>query len=443
MAFSPQLAKAVESLNYRVTVGEVASQAGINLNIAQAGLLDLASNAGGHLQVAETGDIVYEFPRNFRAILRNKYFKIRLREWLEKVWNVAFYIIRISFGIALILSIVLMTIAILVLIIAASSSRDDNSSGGGSRRSGGSFNMPMLIWWGPDLFNVFRPNYYRRRRSLAAPQIPTVRDKNPSDMNFLEAVFSFIFGDGDPNADLDERRWQTIGQVIRNNNGAVIAEQIAPYLDDLSTTEKEEESYMLGVLARFNGYPEVSPEGDIIYYFPELQVMAQERSKTFVPAYLAEEHWQFTAASQLQKFLAMGLGGVNIVLALMLGAMLQDQEIVYQLGGFIAFINGLFPVLLGYAIAFLAIPLFRYFWLQNRNNKIKERNLQRQSRAAVLAEGYPQIQNKLKYAQQFSAQNILAPEDITYSTEQDLLDQSLERQEKIDIEWQKRLDQEL
>jgi hypothetical protein len=30
-------------------------------------------------------------------------------------------------------------------------------------------------------------------------------------MNFLEAIFSWVFGDGDPNADFDKMRWQAVG----------------------------------------------------------------------------------------------------------------------------------------------------------------------------------------------------------------------------------------
>jgi hypothetical protein len=63
--------QAIERLGYRVTVGDVAAQAGLDLNSAQQGLLALASDAGGHLQVAESGDIVFAFPQDFRSIIRS------------------------------------------------------------------------------------------------------------------------------------------------------------------------------------------------------------------------------------------------------------------------------------------------------------------------------------------------------------------------------------
>ncbi len=78
---NPDIIQAVERLGYRVTVGDVAAQAGLDVNLAQQGLLALASEAGGHLQVAESGDIVYLFPENFRTILRSKFLSLRLREW--------------------------------------------------------------------------------------------------------------------------------------------------------------------------------------------------------------------------------------------------------------------------------------------------------------------------------------------------------------------------
>jgi hypothetical protein len=146
---------AVEQLGYRVTVGDVATQAGLNVAEAGQGLLALAADAGGHLQVAESGDIVYQFPQNFRTILRNKYLQLRLQEWWQKVWGIIFYLIRISFGIFLVVSIALITVTIIIIITAGNSDRDsDNRS---NNYSGGGF------FYFPDLFWYFSPNYYDTR----------------------------------------------------------------------------------------------------------------------------------------------------------------------------------------------------------------------------------------------------------------------------------------
>jgi hypothetical protein len=51
---------------------------------------------------------------------------------------------------------------------------------------------------------------------------------------FLESTFSYIFGDGDPNADIEQQRLKLLASVIRSAGGAVTAEQLAPYLDPAS-----------------------------------------------------------------------------------------------------------------------------------------------------------------------------------------------------------------
>jgi hypothetical protein len=435
MAPDRTIMKAVEQLGYRVTVGDVATQAGLNINLAQQGLLALASDAGGHLQVAESGEIAYLFPKNFRSILRNKFLRLQLQEWWEKVWRVLFYLIRISFGIVLLLSIVLIFVAIALIVIGINSSSDNNSGGGGRSHSGGGgggFSMPLL-WIGPDIFWFFDPGYdqrYRRQRASS----------ERSEMNFLEAIFSFLFGDGNPNSDLEERRWQEIATVIRNSRGAVAAEQIAPYLDDIGEGYKRElEDYMLPVLTRFNGRPEVSPDGEIVYHFPELQTTAKALEAQPVPAYLRERLWRFSQASSGQIMLAIGLGAMNFVGALVLGSLLKGG-IAAQLGGLVAFVQSSYWLLLGYGIGFLAIPLIRYFWIQWKNSQLEAHNQKRQEQAIALNQADAALQKKLAYAQQFAAQNVINQEDLVYTSETDLIDQEIERSAQIDAEWQRRLE---
>ena len=424
MAPNPAIMQAVEKLNYRVTVGDVATQAGLNLEMANQGLLALATDAGGHLQVADTGDIVYLFPRNFRNVLQSKYFKLRLQQWWNKVSSVLFYLIRISFGIILIASIALITIAITMIL--TSSDRDDN---GGSNFGGG-----IGFFYFPDLFWLFSPNYNTGYRSNG-------RRREKSDLNFLEAIFSFLFGDGNPNTNLDERRWQEIATVIRNNDGAVVAEQITPYLDDIGETYQQEyEDYMLPVLAKFNGKPEVSPEGEIVYSFPELQVTAKQKNSQSIPAFLREFSWRFSKATSSQVMLSAGLGGVNLIGALMLGSLLRDGTVASQIGGLVAFAQGIYWLLLAYGIGFLAIPLIRYFWIQQRNKKISDRNRQRQSRAKLIASADEKLQQKINFAHQFATNTVIDEDNLAYSTETTIMEQEIENSAKLDAEWQKRLE---
>lgn len=431
---NPAVMKAVESLQYRVTVGDVASQAGLNVELAQQGLLALASETQAHLEVSEAGEIAYEFPKNFRGILRNKYWQLRVQELLNKIWEVVFYIIRLSFGIMLLLSIAIIFIAIIALMIATSS-----QEGGGNRnnRRGGGF-----IFFPTNIFYLFDFDYGRGRRrypNRASGGRSSGSRKERSELNFLEAIFSFLFGDGDPNADLEERRWKTVGNVISNHGGAIVAEQVAPYLDDLGEGwDKEYEDYMLPVLTRFNGQPEVSPKGDIVYYFPELQVSAMQRSKASVSAYLKETKRKFTAATSEQVMISIGLGSLNLVGAAVLWNMLQSAGV--GIPAIAAFAQSILWLLVGYGVAFLGIPLARYYWVQNRNTKIEQRNHERSQRATALNRLGPAFKEKLAFAQQFASQKVLRAEDAVYDTGTDLLEQESDRDDQIEAEFRRRLE---
>ncbi|RMF21562.1 MAG: hypothetical protein D6756_12195 [Cyanobacteria bacterium J083] len=292
------------------------------------------------------------------------------------------------------------------------------------------FSLGDFYWW--FVFNpTDNPSRYREQTKEA-------------EMGFLAAIFSFLFGDGDPNWDLEQRRWQMIGAVIRKNKGAVAAEQIAPYLDEISQTSWETEDYMLPVLSKFNGYPQVSPQGDIIYHFPQLQVKAAEtKENKDLPSYLREHIELFSKATSRQQMLAIGLGVLNIVLAIALSILLQGG-IAAELGGIVAFVASIYWFLLAYGIAFLLVPTVRYFWLKSKNNKIIRRNQERQLRAIDYNQLHlqPSLKRKIDFARQFATEKVISQQDITYSTEQDLLDQNIERKDKIEEEWRKMLDKD-
>ncbi len=61
----------------------------------------------------------------------------------------------------------------------------------------------MRMWFNPtDIFWYWDPFYGRRRHE---------RRMRGEGMSFVESIFSFVFGDGDPNAEFEEQRWQMVG----------------------------------------------------------------------------------------------------------------------------------------------------------------------------------------------------------------------------------------
>lgn len=422
MELNQDVMKAVETLEYRVTAGDVAAKTGLNISQAEAGVLALASATQAHMQVADTGDIAYEFPRQFRATLRNQYWQLRWQETWQKIWAVLFYLIRISFGIMLILAVVLVFAAIIAIQIGMQSQQDEDNRGGYS----GGIGFNPWLWIGRDWFYWF--SYGPQRQYGRHSHSSRNRSRQSSKLNFLEGIYSFLFGDGDPNKDLDERRWSEIATVIRNNRGAVTAEQLAPYLDNANLSD-DLEDYVIPALSRFNGRPKVSPQGDLVYYFPELQVTAKNHKPQSVPAFLKETKRRFTSASSNQVTIAIGLGTLLVVGSIYLGFIAAGWTT-----GFIGLIYSLCDLFLAYGIAFLGIPAIRYFWMQRQNQKIEARNAQRKNLVGKT------VEHKLDYAKQFAIETIVGKDNLAYTTETDLIDQEIANRDKIDEEWRKRLE---
>ncbi|BFI04166.1 hypothetical protein MPTK1_1g10790 [Marchantia polymorpha subsp. ruderalis] len=423
--------KAIDDLGGRVTNGDVASRAGLKVTQAESALQALAADSDGFLEVSDEGDVLYVFPKDYRTRLASKSLRLKVEPVLNKIQAAGGYLIRVSFGTALLSSIVIVYSTILVLLSSGRSEEDNrgNRGGFGNQR----MNSGMSFYISPaDLFWFWDPYYNRRPRTKAK-----------GGMNFFESVFSFVFGDGDPNEGLEERRWKVIGDLISSKGGVVTAEELAPYLEVPPVTEesKKDEAFVLPVLLRFDGYPEVDAKGNILYRFPSLQRTAndwigQRKENSEDTFYLAERRWNFSKANKMEQALVIGLGAVNLVGVVILGSMLRDLNIVGQLNGtgLIPFASKLLPWLQGYTAAFFAIPAFRWLLLQKRNTEIEDRNRARIGWAVALQRANKALQEKLSSARDLAQRTFIGSDRIIYSTEKDFSEQSFEARE-----WDKQL----
>jgi hypothetical protein len=409
MDLNPQIAKAVEELGYRVTSGDVATRTGLRLEKVRGELLALASEARGHLQVTDTGEIVFNLPQNFRDILSQKYWQLRWQATWQWIWQAIVYLTKISFGIFLIASIAIVYLAIALLAIAAICGSDGNGDCGDCGSCDG-FGSCVL-----EIGDATNGGWCFDSNSSATPATEEKKRKRKKGnrLDFLQAVFSFIFGDGNPNKDLEARRWQYIGNTIVRQKGVIIAEQVAPFLDNLgSGFDREYEQYMLPILVKFNGQPEVSPTGQLVYHFPELQqtLQSSQTETCRAPIYLKERKWEFSKATSGQISGAIALGIANIVGIGILSSILIGSAAGSGLG-FVIFVRSIIGLLAGYGVGFLTIPFLRRFWVKYKANQVVSRNKKR--RAAVrLMEDTEVIPEKLAFAQQFAKRQQIEGENI-------------------------------
>ena len=263
-----------------VVASDLATSAGISLTEARKDLTTLASLTRGDIAVSTDGDLIYTFPSDVNSVLSSNSAKFRaMTTWKEKILPPLFYASKVGFGVVLLVS--LFAIFSTLFFVMQGGGRDDDNRRDDRRGGGG---MPMGMFWGPSPFDFFYYRPYYSRYYYSPTDSRSRRD--PEEMGFLESVFSYVFGDGDPNGDVEERRLAIVGDMIRQNGGAVTAEQLAPFCDDapmpLDNGEDErayvDESFVLPIVTQLDGEPQVTEEGDIVYVFPELMKTSSSNS---------------------------------------------------------------------------------------------------------------------------------------------------------------------
>ena len=393
-----RVVEAVESLKGKVTVADVASAAGVDLQTASTNVRDMAYLTGAAIIVSESGELLYDFGRRPSARLASVSARASISQTWKKISPYFAKGTRITFGLALFasLAVIFLTLTLASGVFSAASSDEEERGGGGV--GGGMFHAHSFF--GPSIWIMPQPYYsYGYNDPYSGAEY---YEEPRRKMSFFEAVYSFVFGDGNPNYRLDERRYQSIAQVIRDNDGAVVAEQLAPYLETPESWFQRspdslvvDEAFVGPVLTRFNGHAEVTDQGDIVYVFDDLRsTSGGSRGHSAVSSFLEEEETTFSRATGGQKWMAAILGGINVFGALKLGSIVSVLSIltakkVISLGPFLTAVTGVYPFLCAYAAVYIATPIVRWFVMQGTNAGVSNRNEARYA-AAV------QLQNSLR-----------------------------------------------
>jgi len=419
--------KAIDSLGRRVTPADVALKTGLPLLPVTATLNQIASETAGHMEVGEKGDVAYKFDAGFQS----RYLAKGFQETLQKIWNavfkVGYFLVRISFGVMLILNAIIIVILVFALVMYFQSRRgddDDGGFGGGgySDRHGGGIFPFHFSFFDYLLLRDLLFGYPSRTYDRYDYGTPSVR--RSKDGNFFFNAFSFLFGDGDPNQNHEEYKWSMIAEVIRRNKGVVTSEQLAPYLG----SEPNNDDAVLPVLVRFNGRPEVTEDGHIVYLFDEMQVTASSTDSQFklqLPSYLSEWTWKFTNVPPGQMIMVYVLAGFNF-----LGSWFLLSQMGASVPGYenpLVAVAPLVHFLVISATLFVLVPACRWVVLQLKNGAIAERNAKRLANAKLLESPPPEVLKKLGTAQRMSLDTRRISEDNTvFSTEKDSLEQEFD-----------------
>ncbi|MDR3615494.1 MAG: hypothetical protein P4L53_18185 [Candidatus Obscuribacterales bacterium] len=398
---------AIHQLNDKATVADVVTRTGFSQDVVQRLLNQVAADTQGQICVSGTGDIFYQFAANFESRYESDSLSSAINAFSAKVLEALFLLFRVSFGLALILS---LTVIVLIFVPFATYFR---MMGGWSSRKDDKTviklefvnklhfdrdTLKTLVFWNTN----------------QGKNVDGKADQNQTP-NLLLNCFAFLFGEGDPNWQIDEKRWQLIAQTIRHNNFALTAEQLAPF------TEKSGDDSVLPVLVRFNGKPEVTEAGDIVYVFDSLQSLSLSETEATEPTepFLQESHWIFSSLPPEQLTSVLLIAGANIFGAALL------YQVVTGLGLMQMELGQLVKVLLAYAAFFMWCPMLRVGLNICRNQVIDARNEERQQLARNLETPNAALSSKLQAARHFQiAPRLFNRADIIYDSNREMLNQS-------------------
>jgi hypothetical protein len=429
--------KAIKELGRRVTVSDVAAKTGLPLLTTTRALNSVASDCRGTIQVTKEGNLVYAFSPAFDAAYLKTGIALFFIEAGQQIFKLAFYLLRISFGVTLIASVVTVAILIVVAVIAIMSKSDSGGDGGGGFDFdfGGLDDIGQFFMW--DIaYRGTSPSYgygyggydagyggiSSAERDYAAytqgKYIPQGDSAKPKDQGFVLNCFSYLFGDGDPNAGIEEQKWQMIAEHIRTNNGVTTAEQLGCY----TGAGFRKEDAALPVLVRFDGQPTVTDTGNIIYVFPSLQNTAQ-RQQQFEPPqpppnYLEEKRWPFSIYDAGNFIPVSIFAFMNFVGCVWL---FRHMSTIAALHPYRVLID----YLTIYASFFLFFPILRYIGLQVFNVGIDKRNKLRAANYGLTKQ--QKHQHKLAEARVLAiSADPTKSDQIVYSSDKDLLEQEFD-----------------
>ncbi|MGD9682153.1 MAG: hypothetical protein AB7W16_13285 [Candidatus Obscuribacterales bacterium] len=388
-----QVADAAAHLGYRVTTADVSARTGLPLSVTEILLNQLAADTGGSVEVDEKGKLVYRLPPGFRSIFLGRRLKAALKPILVPANHAGAYLFRCFMAIMLMVSPV-MIVSIYSLALTREGKVRDR-----------------------ELLNLLRPflslfAWHYDPNDLE--RLPSYLQYPPeTNSSYAYDIVTFLLGNTYSYREEDERQWRYIATLIRTNSGVVTSEQLAPY----TGSSFQDEYSVASVLARFDGHPEVTASGNIVYVFPSLQVSTSENVADELPELFEEKKLRFGSARGSRATFLWSFAFMNLLFYLPLARAMNwlaepTAESVFAC------------IYVTFGMLFAVIPACRLILTLALNLFIDLRNRQRRKNLALLAEPSPDLVAKLEEAKRYARElDYIDGSKLEYHTGADLVEQ--------------------
>jgi len=412
-----RLLRALRSATKDYTNADLARTTGLPLAQISAEMPSISDEYRGRLKVSEQGDLLYSFPYG----LRSKYKGI----WpsMKKVWSIvkkgAVQAAKILFKVWILVTLFGYFFLFIALALVAFFGSIAIQQGGGSRdrdnrRGGGGlgglwlttniFDSLIRLWFYSELF---KSSDSRRMRGYGTVN----RQRHP----LHKAVFSHVFGDGDPNADWNTVLKKTFVAFVQSHKGVITLPEFMA-LSGLKPQEAQDS--ITRFLVEFEGTPEVSEKGALYFFFPSLLAKNVSVSESTASSFPIKNLKRFSSNNAKLDRSFRWINGVNLVFGsyflanvITLGAdvVVRTAEGTSLKGGinflysytiylaaqigisnpvsFVGWVLGCAPLV--FSALFFGIPLIRSSRLKKENEAIKQENMRKILYSKILSN--PQV----------------------------------------------------
>ena len=387
------------------TVADMVAGTGLpKYQVEQAAKAALDEYAG-RLKVTESGELLYYFPSGMRSTVRGAGPSLR-RAWKAfargsiKVLSFLFKIWIVAMLVGYFLAFLAICVAAIVFSIAASAASRGGDNRGGDRDRGGGFGGMYLVM---RLFDFLIRMWFWSSLLNSAGGGMRRQPQRPPGRPFYKSVFGFVFGDGDPNKGWEEEERKHIISYIRSHKGVLTLEEI------MAMTGREPDSansLVNRLLLEYEGEPGVTPDGTVVYSFPELMrtsgstrvdggmSAAGPAARRIVP--FSENKPRTNAWIVFFNAFNLLFGAYFLGISLVQGAaaISKTGPYLYSFVGSLLMQAGISPVpvieiALGFipvafSIVFFIVPLLRRMRLTRYNDSLRDEALRRRIMTQVL-----------------------------------------------------------
>lgn len=262
------------------TIADLVAATGLPKYQVEQGMRGVLAEYAGHLKASESGELIYYFPWPMRSTLRG--FGPALRRGARAFLRGAAAVLASLFKAWIVAMLVGYFLVFVAVALAALAGGLAISVGGGrdgrGRRRGPSGSGQGLYLAGRLIELVLRMWFYSRITGAGGGRAAREPGKP-----FYRSVFSFVFGDPDPNRDHDGALARYALAYLRAHRGVITLEEVMA----LSGLDAEAAQRLLARwLVEFEGDPRATEAGTVVYAFPELLRTTAAEQRTFAPTSL-------------------------------------------------------------------------------------------------------------------------------------------------------------